>query len=184
MDIKTANLLPFAPRYHEWVKNLFAAHAAQTQSVCNLPFTRLPQYFQTTTLANARYVVVDKLPKFPFADFGLPIPPGMEGDGFDGVTYANTYYVVRGQEQRESLHFHELVHVAQWHILGPDLQPLLYAMEAYAKSYRQNFFEKMAYDMTDLFNKNGPSFQADVRVAYQLGHYLPALLDQSIKGQL
>ena len=63
-------------------------------------------------------MVVDVIPKpdFPeLREMGL-------GDSIDttanGVTYKNTYYIVPQVAEILRLHFHELVHVAQWDILG------------------------------------------------------------------
>jgi hypothetical protein len=38
----------------------------------------------------------------------------------EGITYLDTYFVLAERAADESLHFHELVHVVQWRILGPE----------------------------------------------------------------
>jgi hypothetical protein len=45
-----------------------------------------------------------------FADFGC-----ME---MAGITYLDTFFVRADQAWDESLHFHELVHVVQWRLVG------------------------------------------------------------------
>jgi hypothetical protein len=65
---------------------------------------------------------------------------------FDGITFDNTYFLRRGLE-RESLHFHELVHVIQWQHLGIDRFLLAYGIGLAQFGYQSSPLEKMAYDL-------------------------------------
>jgi hypothetical protein len=44
---------------------------------------------------------------------GLTEFASLERRAFDGITFRNTFFVVKGRES-EALYFHELVHVVQW----------------------------------------------------------------------
>ena len=47
-----------------------------------------------------------------FADF--------ERGNFDGITYIDTIFPKPTYSNDENMHFHKLVHVIQWRLLGPD----------------------------------------------------------------
>ncbi|MCJ7544352.1 MAG: hypothetical protein MUP47_07275 [Phycisphaerae bacterium] len=169
---KAKDLLPLAPRYHAWVDDLLRHHEGGAQGVASLGFPRLGQFFAKETYESARFVVVDELPQIPWAQLGLPVPVGMEGP-FTGVTYRNTYFLVRSGAKEESVHCHEMVHVVQWHILGNDLFPLLYALEVFRNEYGGCFFEIVARQFQLVFDKREQVFPCETYVAITLGKYLP-----------
>ena len=47
-----------------------------------------------------------------FADF-------VRGDS-DGITYIDTIFLKPTQSENENVYFHELIHIIQWRLLGPD----------------------------------------------------------------
>jgi len=65
-----------------------------------------------------------------FADF--------ERGNFDGITYVNTIFLKPVQSNNENMYFHELVHVIQWRLLGPDRFLLSYANGLECFGYRQS----------------------------------------------
>lgn len=77
-------------------------------------------FYSREFLESAGFVIVDRL-RFPDTPqvraSGLLDQLG--GHGLEGITYNDTYYLLRGAEDCKCLHFLELVHVAQWQILGP-----------------------------------------------------------------
>jgi len=63
--------------------------------------------------------VIGEIPKPDFPELrerGLGDFIDME---VEGITYDDTYYVKAGAANELRLHFHELVHVAQWRELTP-----------------------------------------------------------------
>jgi len=181
--MKAIDLLKHAPDYHRWVDDLLAKHELSARQVANYEFHRLPQYFSPQTFAAAKCVEVDVLPKIPWDEFGLSVPEGMDVN-FEGITFRNTYFIKQGEEFREFLHFHEMVHVVQWQTLGNDLYPLIYALEAFKRNYETNVLEVMAREITDFFMKANDPFSTEFFVAAWLGQYLPAIFTQFIKGEL
>ena len=69
-----------------------------------------------------------------------------------GVTYKDTFFVCNGQ-QRDSLYFHELVHVVQWDRLGVDNFLLAYAVGLMQHGYEQSPLEQMAFELQARFNQ-------------------------------
>ena len=50
---------------------------------------------------------------------GLSRFAAFEQGNFDGITYEDRYFIKRTVMTEETLHFHELIHVIQWRLLGP-----------------------------------------------------------------
>jgi len=98
-----------------------ATHAESATSVASYNFERLNKYYPSSLLEKAKVVVVPTVPRLPVAALGLR-------EGFEefeemnaaGMTFKDTYFLNHEQASLESLHFHELVHVVQWDILGVD----------------------------------------------------------------
>jgi hypothetical protein len=181
--MRANDLLKHAPAYHRWVDELLAKHELSARQVAAYGFQRLPQFFDPQTLTVAKCVEVDSVPKIPWQEFGLPVPKRMD-ISFDGITFRNTYFIIRREASQESLHFHEMIHVVQWQTLGNDLFPLVYALEAFKGNYGTNFLEVMASNVTDFFTKATDPFSAEFFVAAWIGQYLPEIFTQFIKGEL
>jgi hypothetical protein len=76
----------------------------------------------------------------------------METMLMDGVTYQDTFFVRAGSE-RDSLYFHELVHVVQWDRLGVDNFLYAYGMGLLQHGYQQSPLEQMAYKLQARFEQ-------------------------------
>src|ERR1017187_10830475 len=83
-------------------------------------FPRLPHYFSEGLLNTASVVPSDRPPVPPLSALGLREFADFEGQPARGITYRDTSFLGRADAKDESLHFHELVHVVQWQVLGPD----------------------------------------------------------------
>ena len=112
-------------------------------------------FYSATFLQKAFFVVVDKIPKPDFPELrqmGL-------GDFIDmnvtGITYKNTYYILPHGLNNIRLHFHELVHVAQWETLGASSFIERYIREIQHYGYDQAPLEIMAYSLDSHFNEGG-----------------------------
>jgi hypothetical protein len=69
----------------------------------------------------------------------------------------------------ESLHFHELVHIVQWQLLGPEQFILSYALALAEFGYSRNPFEEIAYELQDRFARHEPPFPVEAAVKHHLG---------------
>jgi hypothetical protein len=95
-----------------------------------------------------------------FADF--------ERGSFDGITYLDTFFLKPAAFNNEKMHFHELVHVIQWRLLGPDRFLFLYANGLECFGYRQSPLEAMAYDAEAAFASSTDIFNVEKMVAGKL----------------
>ena len=96
-----------------------------------------------------------------FADF--------ERGNFDGITYIDTFFLKPTEANNETTYFHELVHVIQWQLLGPDRFLFSYANGLECFGYRQTPLEAMAYDAETAFASSMAIFNVEKLVAEKLG---------------
>ena len=81
----------------------------------------------------------------PLSAMGLDRFRGFEQMNAGGMTFFDTYFVRADHVRAESLHFHELVHVIQWRLLGPEKFLALYADGLERFGYRKSPLEVMAF---------------------------------------
>jgi hypothetical protein len=77
------------------------------------------------------------------------------------------FFLKRRELRNEAIHFHELIHVIQWRILGPENFLRLYADGLERFGYRDSPSEIMAYDAEAAFKANDV-FNAEIMVAQKL----------------
>ena len=127
----------------------------------------MPLYFSADTLASAKVVLVDKLPIPPLSSWGLTRFADFERGTFDAITYLNTFFIKRNDLRNEAIYFHELIHVVQWRILGPEQFLRSYADGLERFGYRNSPLEVMAYEAEAAFAANDV-FDAEKMVAQKL----------------
>ena len=156
------------PKVMGWIEQTLSAHAQIARPLASMHFRRLPLYFSQAQIEAAKFVVVDRLPLPLLSSIGLSRFKEFERDDYGGVTFLDTYFLTRASADNESLHFHEMVHVVQWRVLGPERFLAMYASGLEAFGYRNNPLEKMAYDAQELFDRSGPVFDAEKFVTDKL----------------
>jgi hypothetical protein len=116
----------------------------------------------------AKFVVVDCIPLPPLSSIGLSRFKEFERGSYDGITYLDTYFLNRAAAENESLHFHEMIHVVQWRLLGAEFFLAMYAGGLEKFGYRDSPLERMAYDAQELFDRSGTIFDAKKFVEQRL----------------
>ncbi len=81
-------------------------------------FSQFKGFYTSEFLEKSYFVVVNQLPKPDFQELRQAGLGGFIDTDFGGITYKNTYFIKKRQENNLALHFHELVHVLQWKKLG------------------------------------------------------------------
>jgi hypothetical protein len=159
----------FYPLVLNWIRTTLATHAGVSRTIATCGFPRLPRYFTADTLASAKVILVDQLPIPPLSSMGLDRFVDFERRGnFDGIAYLDTFFLKHAQSRNEAMHFHELIHVVQWRILGPENFLRLYADGLERFGYRQSPLEAMAYDAELAFTTSKDAFDAEKMVAEKL----------------
>ena len=156
------------PKLQAWIQKALATYEIDAQPIASMRFARLPLYFDHTSLEAARFIPIDRVPTPPLAAMGLDRFAAFEQGDFNGVTYLDRYFIKRPVVTEEALHFHELIHVAQWRLLGPESFLTAYANGLDEFGYENSPLEKMAYDAEAAFRRSSVIFDADKFVAERL----------------
>ena len=144
-------LLQTLPSVRLWIEKYLEAHAALAVPVKNLGFGRLPQYYSQSRLGASKAVKVDRVQVPPLSKMGVPYFTDFEETPFDGITYMDTFFLAPKAHNNEPTYFHELVHVVQWEVLGPDSFLMLYAIGLKAHGYENSPLERIAYEFEEAF---------------------------------
>jgi len=144
-----------------WIKKTLAEHASAARPVASLGFSRLPHYYDAPFLVSSMVVFVPRVPVPPLSAMGLDQFRDFEQMDARGTTYLNTYFVRADQSHSESLHFHELVHVIQWRLLGPEEFLALYADGLERFGYRKSPLERIAFRLQRRFERGAQPFSVE-----------------------
>jgi hypothetical protein len=160
--------IPYLPVIQAWIQQTLDKHAHERLALSSFTFARLRQYFSPEFLSAARVVPTDLLPVPPLSALGLEEFADFETQPISGITYKETYFLLRSAAATdESLHFHELVHVVQWEVLGPKDFLLLYAQGLAESGYRESPLEAMAYDHQRRFDTGESPYSVEAEVTQQ-----------------
>ena len=125
-------------------------------------------FYPLEFLQQSYFVMVDIIPKPNFSELrqmGL-------GDYVDrevhGITYKTTYYILPHLASDLRLHFHELVHVAQWQHLGAKAFMKRYITEIQTSGYDEAPLEKMAYGLDSHFANGGEKIHVPNYIAQKI----------------
>ena len=164
-DTKILGLLQHKlPRVREWIDHYVEGHAHLALPVIQLGFSRLSQYFDQNRLSNSKAVKVDRVQVPPLSKMGMPLFADFEETPFNGITYMDTFFLAPPAHDSESTHFHELIHVVQWEVLGPDSFLLVYAIGLLQHGYENSPLERMAYELQRAFEDGRPISQLELQV--------------------
>jgi hypothetical protein len=156
------------PHVIGWIYQTLDAHSKEAKAVGSLGFPRLSRYFSEERLTSTKVVVIDRVPMPPLSSMGLSRFAEFEHGDYEGITYLDTFFVKRRSAAAERLHFHELIHVVQWRLLGPETFLAAYAAGLETFGYRESPLEIMAYNAEASFCQSDQLFDAENLVAEQL----------------
>jgi hypothetical protein len=156
------------PKVMGWIRHTLASHEKNAKSVASAGFVRLLDYFSDGLLASTKYVVVNRVPTLPLSALGLKRFAEFERGDYDGITYLDTFFLKRTHVTDEGVYFHELVHIIQWQMLGPERFLAAYADGLEKFGYRDSPLEAMAYDAQAAFAQSAQIFNAEKFVANKL----------------
>jgi hypothetical protein len=157
------------PQLLGWIQKTLGVYENEAQPVASMHFARLPQYFDRSLLETVKFIAIDRVPLPPLSAMGLGRFAAFEEGDFRGITYLDRYFIKRTVVTNEALHFHELIHVIQWRLLGPEGFLRAYANGLDEFGYENSPLEKMAYDAETLFKHSPAIFDVEKFVAERLG---------------
>lgn len=131
-----------------------------------IPCSTLPnevtRHFNSDFLQNSYFVIV---PQIPLPKEAAHFITGHDTFAkFAGLTLDDTYYLLPSVSGDLAVHFHELVHVAQWKHLGFDQFINRYIYELEHDHYKHMSLEKMAYALQTEFSKGICMYDASCRI--------------------
>lgn len=170
--MESQTLKQMLPQLKGWIDETLRAHASRARSVDSYAFPRLPDFCNRDLLATTKVIEVERLPVPPLSTLGLTEFAAFEEMAFGGITYLDSYFATRDAARLEQIHFHELVHVLQWEILGPDKFLLAYADGFLKYGYRDSPLEVMAYDLQARFDESEATFSVRSEVEAQLAGWM------------
>jgi hypothetical protein len=137
------------PKLRAWIQKTLEFYEKNAKPVAAMHFVRLPMYFDPSLLETAKFITIDRLPMPPLSAMGLSRFAVFEQGDFSGVTYLDRYFIKRTVVTDESIHFHELIHLIQWRLLGP---------EDFLESYA-NGLDEFGYERRTCANHGYRAFQ-------------------------
>jgi len=156
-----------------WIRKTLAEHAPNARSVASLGFKRLSVYFSPAVLGRAKVVYVEKVPAPPLSAIGLRQFSDFENMDAGGITYLDTFFSRNEMRGNEAHHFHELVHVVQWEVMGPRAFIGAYADGLERIGYRASPLETMAYTLESVFRSVPAPFNAGAIIREQIRALYP-----------
>ena len=153
MNLTPDKMKSLIPRVENWIDGYIAENKTKRIRIVDIRFPRLSFFFSKRLLSNAYMVSVETIKTPPLTEFGLEELSFFEGVTYGGVTYKDTYFISKGLEQEESLHFHELIHIIQWDELGAQNICYLYGIGLLQFGYRNSPLEKIAFDYQEKFDR-------------------------------
>lgn len=148
----------------QWIDQTNLEHQEQRIS-CSKFFDEFRGFYSLEFLQQAYFVVVDSIPKPNFPELRQMGLGNFIDMDVHGITYKNTYYVLPHLVSNLRLHFHELVHVAQWRHLGAKDFIERYMTEIQTAGYDDAPLERMAYSCDAHFTSGSEKFDVPSYVA-------------------
>jgi hypothetical protein len=158
------------PKLRAWIQKTLEFYEKNAKPIASMHFVRLPLYFDPSLLETAKFIAIDRLPMPPLSAMGLSRFAVFEQGDFNGITYLDRYFIKQAVVTEEAIHFHELIHVIQWRLLGPEDFLAAYANGLDEFGYENSPLEKMAYDAEAAFKRSSPIFDAEKFVEEHVGH--------------
>ena len=140
------------PHVGKWIDDLHARHVSESIRASEVGFPRLAACFPADLLEITRVVSVGTIPFPPVYAYGLPEFEAMANMPMAGITFGDMYFI-QPSYSSEGIHFHELVHVVQWRILGAREFLLTYALGLVQFGYVASPLEAIAFDLQERFEQ-------------------------------
>ena len=127
-----------------WIDAINEKYQSQRKS-CSIFKSEFSGFYTEQLLDDSYFVVVKEIPKPDFPELREAGLGDFMNMNVNGITYKNIYYVNPRCAGELRLHFHELVHVIQWKLLGAHGFISRYISEIQNHGYNNAPLEEMAY---------------------------------------
>jgi hypothetical protein len=134
----------------EWVERTNAIYQEGSKSIKDYHLPHVALYFPDELLNKVHIVPIDQLPIPHLSLLGFKELTDFEQADSRAITLDQMYYIKPSCVEDEKIHFHELIHVLQWQILGKEKFLFIYGLSLLQFGYSENPLEVMARRYTDL----------------------------------
>jgi hypothetical protein len=180
INLMLLRLVRTLPKARRWAIEMATAHAGRSRSLSACAFDRLGDSVGSEILNRVRLVVVPRVPRPPYEEWGLKAVDDLAGFEAGGIALLRTIFIAEDQPFSESMVFHELVHVLQWETLGVNRFLAMYGLQLLEHGYSKSPLETMAYDLQRQFDQGDCSFDLAPIVARRTHEELAKFARQSI----
>jgi hypothetical protein len=160
--------------FNTWAKDMTLAWSDFPHTIELRQLGDLSRYFSESFLIGTRAIPVDTCPDVPYGSFGLEGVRLPRGGELGGLACGDFYFIKTSLSAWQPTHFHELIHVAQWRILGAEAYIGLLLLGLKTQGYRLSPLEKMAYGLQDRFGSGRGTFDAVAEVYSHLRKLQPS----------
>ena len=148
MDLSAIKTL--LPGMIEWVETTKSIHRENSKPISEFDLPHVALYFSDELLSKVQIVLIDQLPIPPLSSLGMTELADFENADSRAITLDRMYFIKPSFANDEEIHFHELIHVLQWQILGMEKFLLIYGLGLLQFGYSENPLEVMARKYTEL----------------------------------
>ena len=138
------------PGMIEWIETTKSVHRENSKPVSEFHLPHVALYFPDELLSKVQIVTTDQLPIPPLSLLGMTELADFEQADSRAITLDQMYFIKPSCANDELIHFHELIHVLQWQILGKEKFLLIYGLGLLQFGYSENPLEVMARRYTEL----------------------------------
>ena len=138
------------PGMIEWVERTKSIYQKNSKPISAFHLPHVAIYFPEKFLSRVQIVPTDQLPIPPLSSLGMNELADFEHADSRAITLDQMYFIKPSFTNDESIHFHELIHVLQWQILGMEKFLFIYGLGLLQFGYNKNPLEVMARKYTEL----------------------------------
>ena len=138
------------PGMIEWIETTKSIHRENSKPISEFHLPHVALYFPDEFLRKVQIVPIDQLPIPPLSSLGMTDLADFENADSRAITLDQMYFIKPTAVNDEEIHFHELIHVLQWQILGKEKFLLIYGLGLLQFGYSENPLEVMARKYTEL----------------------------------
>ena len=150
MTMNLSKMRTALPGMVEWVERTKSVYQKNSKPISTFHLPHVAIYFPDELLSKVQIVPIDQLPIPPLSSLGMNELADFEHADSRAITLDQMYFIKPSCTNDELIHFHELIHVLQWQILGKEKFLFIYGLGLLQFGYNENPLEIMARRYTEL----------------------------------
>lgn len=137
--------------YKSWKQKKLEPLCSQGVLASTISYKWLHLHFPEEVLTTTYIIVCNNFPYPDFSQFDIPGLSYWNTVSLEGITFDHFIFL---KSLKESILFHEMVHIMQRFYLGIDRMEFSYGRYLISEGYKANPYEELAYSLTASFVSN------------------------------